>query len=60
MVNPHPYLIMTIETPSDPHQSSLETAEELREDLETIAQSDLPFAYDADRILEALERQKDD
>lgn len=39
----------------DPGQAALETAEELREDLEVIADSDLPFAYDAEQILEALD-----
>jgi len=40
----------------DPHQSAIETAEDLREDLEAIAASDLPFAHDAQRILEELEQ----
>lgn len=46
---------------SDPHQSAIETAEELRDDLEALAASDLPFAYDAKHILQELERaQKED
>lgn len=41
---------------SDTRQSAIETAEELRDDLEALAASDLPFAYDAERILEDLEQ----
>lgn len=44
----------------DPGQAALETAEELREDLEAIAESDLPFAYDAQRILIALDQARDE
>lgn len=39
-------------------QAAVETAEELREDLEAIAESDLPFAHDAEQILTALEHAK--
>lgn len=39
-----------------PRQSALETAEQLREDLEAIAESDLPFAYDAEQILRELDQ----
>jgi hypothetical protein len=46
---------VTSETP-DPRQSAIETAEELRDDLEAVAASDLPFAYDAERILDELEQ----
>lgn len=46
---------MTSETP-EPRQSAIETADELRDDLEALAASDLPFAYDAERILEELEQ----
>lgn len=46
---------MTSETP-DPRQSAIETAEQLRDDLEALAASDLPFAPDAERILYELER----
>jgi hypothetical protein len=45
---------------SDPKQEAIETAEELREDLEAIAESELPFAYDAERILDALDSAKQD
>ena len=41
--------------PTDPYQSAIETAEELRPDLEAIAESDLPFAYDAAQILKAID-----
>lgn len=40
----------------DPQESAVETAEELREDLEALAASDLPFAYDAKQILNALDK----
>lgn len=46
---------MSSETPPDPHERALETAEELRDDLEAIAESDLPFAHDAEQILNELE-----
>jgi hypothetical protein len=46
--------------PSDPRQSAIETAEELRDDLEALAASDLPFAYDAERILQELERAQEE
>ena len=38
----------------DPQKSAIETAEELRDDLEALAASDLPFAHDAEQILTAL------
>ena len=41
-------------TPDAEHEA-LDTAENLRDDLEAIAASDLPFAYDAKQILEALD-----
>lgn len=51
---------MSSET-ADAYQSAIETAEELRDDLEALAASDLPFAHDAERILEDLEQaQKED
>lgn len=40
----------------DPQESAIETAEELREDLEALAAGDLPFAYDAQQILNALDQ----
>jgi len=46
---------VTSEAP-DPGQSAIETAEELRDNLEALAASDLPFAYDAEHILNELER----
>ncbi|MFA9516865.1 hypothetical protein ACERIT_06565 [Halopenitus sp. H-Gu1] len=49
---------MESKDPLNPRQSAIATAEELREDLETIASSDLPFAYDAEQILEAIDRAK--
>ena len=42
----------------DPQESAIETAEELRDDLEALAASDLPFAYDAEQILTALDEAK--
>jgi hypothetical protein len=45
---------------SDSYQSAIDTAEDLRDDLEAIAASDLPFAYDAERILEELDRTRGD
>lgn len=43
---------------TDQKLSAIETAEELRSDLVAIAESDLPFAEDAEQILEELrERQ---
>jgi len=44
--------------PPNPRQSAIAVAEDLREDLEAIASSDLPFAYDAEQILEAIDRAK--
>lgn len=44
------------ENAPDPQESAIETAEELREDLEALAASDLPFAYDAEQILHALDQ----
>jgi broad specificity phosphatase PhoE len=49
---------MSTDTPSDPHESALETAEELQEDLEAIAESDLPVAYDTAQILKARTSRK--
>lgn len=40
----------------DPHESAIETVEELRGDLEALAASDLPFAYDAKQISNALDK----
>jgi hypothetical protein len=40
----------------DATQSAIATAEDLRDDLEAVAESELPFAYDAEQILEALKR----
>ena len=48
---------MSTDTP-DPEQEVLETANELRDDLEAIASSDLPFAYDAKQILKALDEKE--
>jgi len=45
---------------SDSRQSAIETAEELRDDLEALAASDLPFAYDAERILTELEQAQNE
>lgn len=42
-----------------PRESALDTAEVLREDLEAIAESDLPFADDAQRILAELDQAED-
>lgn len=39
----------------DPHDSAIETAERLQEDLERIADSELPFAQDAKQILKDLD-----
>lgn len=50
---------MSSET-TDPYQSAIETAEDLRDDLEALAASDLPFAYDAERILEELDQARGD
>ena len=47
---------MTSGEDSDPRQSAIETAQELRGDLETIAESDLPFSYDAQQILHELDQ----
>ena len=44
----------------DPQESALETAEDLQEDLEALAASDLPFAHDAQQILNALENANRD
>jgi hypothetical protein len=44
----------------DPQESALDTAEDLREDLEALAASDLPFAHDAQQILNALENANRD
>lgn len=41
---------------SDPRQPAIETAEKLRADLEALTPSDLPFAHDAEHILEDLEQ----
>jgi hypothetical protein len=38
----------------DPRESALQTAEELEEDLEAIADSNLPFATDAQAILSEI------
>ncbi len=50
---------MSSET-TDPYESAIDTAENLRDDLEALAASDLPFAYDAERILEELNRARGD
>lgn len=39
-------------------QQTISKAENLREDLAAIARSDLPFAADAERILEDLEEHQ--
>lgn len=52
--------MMQNDPPSDPHQSALDAADNLQEDLEAIASSDLPFARDAKRILDALDRAEKD
>lgn len=44
---------MTVE--QNPQASALKTAESLREDLEEIAKSDLPFSQDASLILQELD-----
>lgn len=38
----------------DPHNSAIEVAEKLRDDLEAIADSNLPFATDAQAILSEI------
>lgn len=43
-------------TSDDATQSAIATAEDLREDLEAVAESELPFAYDAEQMLEAIEQ----
>lgn len=50
---------MSSET-TEPYQSAIDTAENLRDDLEALAASDLPFAYDAKLILEELNRTRGD
>jgi len=50
---------MSSET-TEPYQSALDRAENLRDDLEALAASDLPFAYDAKLILEELNRTRGD
>jgi len=40
------------------HESAVDTAQELRDDLEAIAESDLAFAIDAKQILNALEEHQ--
>ena len=42
--------------PPNPRQSALKAAKDLREDLEAIADSDLPFSYDAKQILRAIDQ----
>jgi hypothetical protein len=44
------------EDSTDQHQSAVQTAAELRDELEAIVKSDFPFAYDAKQILEALDQ----
>jgi hypothetical protein len=44
----------------DPDKEALRTAEQLREDLELIADSELPFSYDAAQILEALNQAENE
>lgn len=44
----------------NPRESALNTAEVLREDLEAIAASELPFADDAQRILAELDQAEGD
>jgi len=43
-------------TSDDTTQSAIATAEDLREDLEAVAESELPFAYDAEQMLQALKQ----
>lgn len=40
---------------TDPRESAIDTAKKLRSDLEAIADSDLPFATDAEAILSEIE-----
>ena len=48
-------------TAPDLRQSAIDTAQDLRDDLEAIAESDLPFGVDAERILDELnEAQEND
>ena len=51
---------MTSDDAPEPHESAIETAKKLRDDLEAIAASDLPFAYDAEQILDALDQADDE
>lgn len=43
---------------TDPTISAIETAEELRSDLEAIADSELPFAEDAEAILSEIKENE--
>lgn len=47
-------------TSSDQTKQVIDKAEELRDDLVAIASSDLPFASDAERILEDLEKHREE
>jgi len=42
----------------DPRESAIETAEELRDDLREIAESDLPFSQDAQSILSEINKNE--
>lgn len=44
----------------EPHQEAIEPAENLRDDLEALAASDLPFAYDAEQILDEPDRAQNE
>jgi len=48
--------IMKSEEGLGPRESAVEVAQELREDLETIAESDLPFSHNAQQILQELDQ----
>jgi hypothetical protein len=61
-----PRLVMTMSGSSETNgdeqanhrESARQTAEELRDNLEALAESDLPIAYDARQILRALDENK--
>ena len=46
-------------TTPDVRQSAIDTAQDLRDDLEAIAESDLPFRHDAERILDELDQAQE-
>jgi hypothetical protein len=43
-----------------PRESAIDIAKSLRDDLEAIADSDIPFSYDAEQILNQLDQAQSD